>query len=155
MFSRSPRWEDPGVSGKCDTDGWYHYKGAAFAGVAAVTAAIAAAPEHFVDVYDPSAPPVPREQFLGSIGFATKDGRSWDVSIDDDHFGALDDGADDPDGDDLVTELLREQPAIASAIHPDREIYEVRTDGRPPASVVVASMYHAVAQAHRQLADRS
>lgn len=158
MFRRSPRWEDPGVSGERDPDGWYHYEGAAFAAVAPVRAAIGEAPEHFVDLYDPSAPPVPREQFLGSIEFATKDGKTWDVGISDDHFGALDDGEDDPndddpDGNDLVTVLLREQPQIRFAIHPDREIYQLATDGRLTASHVVASMFRAVAQAHRQLGD--
>ena len=154
MFGRSPRWEDPGVSGERDPDGWYHYEGAAFAAVAPVRAAIGAAPEHFVDLYDRSAPPVPREQFLGSIEFATKDGKTWDVGISDDHFGALDDGEDDPDSDDLVTVLLREQPQVRFAIHPDREIYQLGTEGRLTASDVVANMFRAVAQAHRQLADR-
>lgn len=107
-----------------------------------------------MDLYDRSALPVPREQFLGSIEFATKDGKTWDVGISDDHFGALDDGEDDPDGDDLVTVLLREQPQIRFAIHPDREIYQLASDERLTGSDVVATMFRAVAQAHRQLADR-
>jgi hypothetical protein len=50
--------------------------------------------------------------------------------------------------------LLREQPQIRFAIHPDREIYQLASDERLTGSDVVASMFRAVAQAHRQLADR-
>lgn len=153
MFGRRRRWEVGGVRGERDDDGWSHYTGAAFAAAPEVRDALAEAPETFADLEDPSAAPVPRERFLGSVGFATRDGRSWEVGLDDDHAGALPDLGDDPSGDDLVTDLLREGPAVSDVVHPDREVYELTTHGRVPASQVVAGVYRALARAHRRLAD--
>jgi hypothetical protein len=100
-----------------------------------------------VDLYDPAALLSPASSFSAPTSSRPRTARRGDVGISDDHLGALDEGEDDPDGDDLVTVLLREQPHIR------REIYQLASDGRLTASDVIASMFRAVAQAHRQLAD--
>ncbi|MCF4121686.1 hypothetical protein L1785_11905 [Antribacter sp. KLBMP9083] len=160
VFLRRRDWEVPRISGERDQDGWYHYRGAAFAQVAPVKDAMSDAPEYFVDLEDRSADPIAREDFLGSITFATKDGTSWDVGLNDGHFGALYDEdhelwEDEEDDHDLVTTFLEEQPHVRSAIHPDREIYGVTIAGHRPASEVVAGVYRAMTLAHTELRART
>lgn len=147
------RWRrGRGTPGRKDRDGWYHYEGVQLHAHPGVARAVEAAPELFVDL-DDAADPTPRELFLGSVGFATKDGRAWDVWLDDDHRGALLDDAED-DLEDLVTASLAAHRWVVRALHPDTELYEVTARAATPAPTVVAAVYRALGEAHVELRRR-
>jgi hypothetical protein len=133
-------------------DGAGVYVGSRLTAAEPVAAALARAPRMFLAVVDndPEEYAIAREELCDFLHVAG-DGWTYELSLSDEVKSIVETGPDE-DEDDLLEQQLAAQPDVKSAVHADREWFEVELVRPLQADEVLARYIDAVSAAHREYA---